>query len=217
MGETYRKQETVVNFDTTSRRGGGEVRVILKKRSLFLSHKCREYLLNNIFYQISDLASSPLITGDPDSREEKYKRRAPTDWFLRQAVAAAVIYQQANKFAQVVENYDETCRSKKTRSNGMGGCSPLGSPRSFHSCCSLLISGRVNSFIPKFISMRLLFAGVAPTTLFLTRWTTLILESVVQFRRDNNKQPRYLIRTSASFGGFWDFPEHHVVFCAGER
>ena len=25
MAETYRKQETVVNFDTTSRRGGGEV------------------------------------------------------------------------------------------------------------------------------------------------------------------------------------------------
>lgn len=39
--------------------------------------------------QISDLASSPLITGDPDSREEKYRRRAPTDWFLRQAAAAA--------------------------------------------------------------------------------------------------------------------------------
>jgi len=54
--ETYRKLETVVNFDTTNRRGGGE---------------------------LSDLASSPLITGDPDSREEKYKRRAPTDWFLR--------------------------------------------------------------------------------------------------------------------------------------
>ena len=33
--------------------------------------------------KLSDLASSPLITGDPDSREEKYKRRAPTDWFLR--------------------------------------------------------------------------------------------------------------------------------------
>ena len=45
--------------------------------------------IKNIFYQISDLASSPLITGDPDSREEKYKRRAPTDWFLRQALAAA--------------------------------------------------------------------------------------------------------------------------------
>jgi len=56
VAETYRKQETVVNFDTTNRRGGSEV---------------------------SDLASSPLITGDPDSREEKYKRRAPTDWFLR--------------------------------------------------------------------------------------------------------------------------------------
>jgi len=56
VAETYRKQETVVNFDTTNRRGGGEV---------------------------GDLASSPLITGDPDSREEKYRRRAPTDWFLR--------------------------------------------------------------------------------------------------------------------------------------
>jgi len=52
------QQETVVTFDTStsSRRGGGEA---------------------------GGLASSPLITGDPDSREEKYRRRAPTDWFIR--------------------------------------------------------------------------------------------------------------------------------------
>ena len=39
VAETYRKQETVVNFDTTSRRGGSEVRedycfLILKKIQL---------------------------------------------------------------------------------------------------------------------------------------------------------------------------------------
>ena len=45
-----------------------------------------EYLIDftmELLSKLSDLASSPLITGDPDSREEKYKRRAPTDWFLR--------------------------------------------------------------------------------------------------------------------------------------
>jgi len=48
--------DTVVNFDTqTSRRGGG----------------------------VSDLAHSPLIAGDPDSEGNKYKRRTPTDWFIR--------------------------------------------------------------------------------------------------------------------------------------
>ena len=40
VAETYRKQETVVNFDTTSRRGGSEVRedycfIILKKNPTF--------------------------------------------------------------------------------------------------------------------------------------------------------------------------------------
>jgi len=50
--------DTVVNFDTpgTSRRGGPGV---------------------------GDLASSPLIAGDPDSEGNKYKRRTPTDWFIR--------------------------------------------------------------------------------------------------------------------------------------
>ncbi len=30
-----------------------------------------------------DLAKSPLITGDPDSEGNKYRRRPPTDWLLR--------------------------------------------------------------------------------------------------------------------------------------
>lgn len=60
--QDWKQETTVVNLDTsTSRRGGTE------SLGLFSSA----------------LASSPLITGDPDSREEKYKRRAPTDWFLR--------------------------------------------------------------------------------------------------------------------------------------
>ena len=54
----WKPDTTVVNFDTpTVRRGGGEV---------------------------GGLANSPLITGDPDSEGNKYKRRAPTDWFFRQ-------------------------------------------------------------------------------------------------------------------------------------
>jgi len=57
-GQSWKQDSTVVNFDSpTTRRGGSET--------------------------LGDLASSPLITGDPDSREEKYKRRAPTDWFFR--------------------------------------------------------------------------------------------------------------------------------------
>ena len=53
----WKPENTVVNFDTpTVRRGGGD---------------------------IGGLASSPLITGDPDSEGNKYKRRAPTDWFFR--------------------------------------------------------------------------------------------------------------------------------------
>jgi len=52
------KESTVVQFDTpTSRRGGSEL-------------------------VDSALASSPLITGE-DHDTDKYKRRAPTDWFLR--------------------------------------------------------------------------------------------------------------------------------------
>ena len=31
----------------------------------------------------ADLAKSPLLAGDPDSQNNKYKRRAPTDWLLR--------------------------------------------------------------------------------------------------------------------------------------
>jgi len=54
---TWKPENTVVNFDTpTVRRGGGDV---------------------------GGLANSPLITGDPDSEGNKYKRRAPTDWFFR--------------------------------------------------------------------------------------------------------------------------------------
>jgi len=53
----WKPESTVVNFDTpTVRRGVGDV---------------------------GSLATSPLITGDPDSEGNKYKRRAPTDWFLR--------------------------------------------------------------------------------------------------------------------------------------
>jgi len=53
----WKPDNTVVNFDSpTVRRGGGEV---------------------------GGLTSSPLITGDPDSEGNKYKRRAPTDWFIR--------------------------------------------------------------------------------------------------------------------------------------
>ena len=52
-----RVTDTVVTFDSpTVRRGGLEM---------------------------SDLAKSPLIAGDPDSEGNKYKRRAPTDWLLR--------------------------------------------------------------------------------------------------------------------------------------
>ena len=52
-----RVTDTVVTFDSpTVRRGGMEM---------------------------SDLAKSPLIAGDPDSEGNKYKRRAPTDWLLR--------------------------------------------------------------------------------------------------------------------------------------
>ena len=32
---------------------------------------------------VADLAKSPLITGDPDSEGNKYRRRPPTDWLLR--------------------------------------------------------------------------------------------------------------------------------------
>ena len=79
--ETYRKQETVVNFDTTNRRGGGEVRL---RNGYWIGWlRLSDSFYYGTFSQLSDLASSPLITGDPDSREEKYKRRAPTDWFLR--------------------------------------------------------------------------------------------------------------------------------------
>jgi len=53
----WKPDTTVVNFDSpTVRRGGGEV---------------------------GGLANSPLITGDPDSEGNKYKRRAPSDWFFR--------------------------------------------------------------------------------------------------------------------------------------
>ena len=53
----WKREEAVINFDTpTSRRAGAD---------------------------LGDLASSPLIAGDPDSREEKYRRRAPTDWCIR--------------------------------------------------------------------------------------------------------------------------------------
>ena len=79
--ETYRKQETVVNFDTTNRRGGGEVGF---RNGYWIGWlRLSDGFFYGTFSQLSDLASSPLITGDPDSREEKYKRRAPTDWFLR--------------------------------------------------------------------------------------------------------------------------------------
>ena len=81
MTETYRKQETVVNFDTTNRRGGGEVGL---RNGYWIGWlRLSDRFFYGTFSQLSDLASSPLITGDPDSREEKYKRRAPTDWFLR--------------------------------------------------------------------------------------------------------------------------------------
>ena len=53
----WKREEAVINFDIpTSRRAGAD---------------------------LGDLASSPLIAGDPDSREEKYRRRAPTDWCIR--------------------------------------------------------------------------------------------------------------------------------------
>ena len=54
--------ETVLNFDSPPvRRGGSEW---------------------------SELAKSPLISGDPDSEGNKYKRRAPTDWLLRLELVA---------------------------------------------------------------------------------------------------------------------------------
>jgi len=55
--QTWKGGDTVVNFDTpTSRRMGAD---------------------------LADLATSPLITGDPDSDANKYKRRAPTDFLFR--------------------------------------------------------------------------------------------------------------------------------------
>jgi len=56
-GSSWKGGDTVVEFDTpTSRRLGTE---------------------------FPDLAASPLITGDPDSDANKYKRRAPTDLLYR--------------------------------------------------------------------------------------------------------------------------------------
>ena len=57
VGQIWKEESTVVNFDTPAVRRGGS--------------------------DMGSLATSPLITGDPDSEGNKYKRRAPTDWFLR--------------------------------------------------------------------------------------------------------------------------------------
>ena len=57
VGQIWKEESTVVNFDTPAVRRGGS--------------------------DMGGLATSPLITGDPDSEGNKYKRRAPTDWFLR--------------------------------------------------------------------------------------------------------------------------------------
>ena len=145
VAETYRKQETVVNFDTTSRRGGGEVSF-----PLFLFHICHIWYVRGSSFEIAFSVRWATWPARPSSQGTRTVGRRNTDGERRLIGSSGklLLLQQINNYIcsrlQVVENDDEACCPEKARSSGMGGRSPLGSPRPFHPRRSLLISGRVN-------------------------------------------------------------------------
>ena len=169
---------------------------------------------NCIFCQMSDLASSPLITGDPDSREEKYRRRAPTDWFLRQAAAVAT-NQQLHLLTLAGGGkrwWSLLPRKGEEQRDGWSFSSWQPSPFSPSSLSSHIWPGKLEHFFLDPFYLDMLIAGVALTTLFWTRWTTLTSESVAQFRRGTNDWGKICIWSLASFAPFVIHAAFQVTF-----
>ena len=98
------------------------------------------------------MASSPLITGDPDVGEEKYRRRAPTDWFLRWDCSFSF---PVSTSLQVVEDHDEACSPAEKKFLLADGCSSAAAG-TCDSGGSLQLPGQVRNFLlfPDFSSQR---------------------------------------------------------------